>query len=71
MPEERGLVMLDVRIEERFDRLENSVSELRGTTGQIDKRLSNLEQLQRWGFGIMVGSWITLMMSILGLYFKQ
>ncbi|MBI2952193.1 hypothetical protein HYY27_08865 [bacterium] len=38
---------------------------------QMDKRVSNLENMQRWALGIMFGSWITLMLAVLGLYFKR
>lgn len=38
---------------------------------QMDKRVSNLENMQRWALGIMFGTWITLMLAVLGLYFKR
>lgn len=71
---EEGKV-LEERIENRLDRLEQGqialredVAELKGMRGvleQMDRRLSNLEQGQRWVLGLVFGAWITLMMTIL------
>ena len=77
MPDERGMIIGD-RVEARLDRLSADVtdlkvdvSELNGTVSQIDKRVSNLENMQRWASGVMVGTWVTLMLAVLGLYFKR
>jgi hypothetical protein len=58
------------RIEMRLDSIENRLSRLEGLFEQMDRRVSGLEQLQRQGLGIMMGTWVSLMMAVLGLYFR-
>lgn len=65
------------RLELRLDRLEQGqqslredVAELKGETRQITQRVSNVEQNQRQMMAILVGTWITTMLAIVGLYFK-
>ena len=54
---------------------------IEGLSEQMDRRLSNVEQNQRqqaasqeqgfrWVIGIMLGTWVTLGLLILGLYLK-
>jgi len=77
MADERGMIIGD-RVEARLDKLSADVTDLKVSVGrletgfeQMDKRVSNLENMQRWALGIMFGSWITLMLALLGLYFKR
>jgi hypothetical protein len=50
--------------------LREDVAELkgmvRGVMEQMDRRIANLEQTQRWGLGL----WAVLVLAVLGLYFK-
>ena len=66
-----------IRFEGLFEQLgqrvlavENRLSRLEGLFEQMDRRVSGLEQLQRQGLGIMMGTWVSLMLAVLGLYFK-
>lgn len=59
-------------MEARLDRLEQgqgvlreSVARLVGVVEQLSQRIGNLEQNQRWVLGILITSWITLMLTIL------
>lgn len=59
-------------LEARLDRLEQgqgvlreSVARLVGVVEQLSQRIGNLEQNQRWVLGILITSWITLMLTIL------
>jgi len=79
---EEGRILED-RIENRLDGIENRLSRLEGTVEQMDRRLSNVEQLlrqmqtsmaglrgsieqgNRWVIGLVVGAWLTIMMTIL------
>ena len=63
---------IDDRIDERLDRLEQgqgalreSVARLVGVVEQMSQRVGNLEQNQRWVLGILITSWLTLMLTIL------
>lgn len=69
MDEEKG-AMLSERIELRLDTIENKLARVEGLFDQMDRRVSSLEQLQRQGLGIMMGTWVSLMLAVLGLYFK-
>ena len=69
--------MREAQLETRFDRLdqgavrlEGGLSRVEGQIEQMDRRATNLEQNHRQLIGIVVGSWITLMLAVLGLYFK-
>ena len=42
-----------------------------GRLSHIEKRVSNLEQMQRWALGIMIGTLSTLVLAMLGLYFRR
>lgn len=81
MADERDATLVG-GVEARLDRIERAIQDFRYDVQgrlarlesgfeQMDKRVSNLEQMQRWAFGIMVGTWITLMLGVLGLYFKR
>lgn len=81
MPEEREttdagvlsrIVRLEEKVETRFNTLEKDVATLKGSFDQMDKRFSgveqrmgNIEQLQRWMLGIVITSWLTIMLAIL------
>jgi len=72
MPEERAPTQ-ESRIEDRLIRLgegqqalREDVALLRGIAEQMDRRLTNLEALQRWGMGL----WAAVMLAVIGLYFK-
>ena len=78
---EEGRILED-RIETRLDGIENRLSRLDGTTEQMDRRLSNIEQGQRqmqasieqgnrWLIGLILGTWVTLALAILGLYVNR
>ena len=78
---EEGRVLED-RIENRLDGIETRLSRLDGTVEQMDRRLSNIEQGQRqmqasmeqgtrWLIGLILGTWATLALAILGLYVKS
>jgi len=69
MREEKAAVAGD-RSELRFDNIENRLARLEGLFEQMDRRFSSLEQLQRQNLGIMMGTWVSLMLAVLGLYFK-
>ena len=77
MAEERGTVIIGgVQAEVRALRqdmggLKVDMAEVKGEVRQIDKRIPNLENMQRWAFGIMVGTWVTVMLAVLGLYFRR
>jgi hypothetical protein len=58
------------RFDQGFVRLEGGLSRVEGQMEQMDRRFPNLEQNHRQLIGIVVGSWITLMLAVLGLYFK-
>jgi len=76
MPEEKPLIIdpiltqlsrldekLDafrVQVETRFNALEQRISKMEGGFEQMDRRLTNVEALQRWVIGIMITSWLTL-----------
>lgn len=49
---------------------ENRLYRLEGLFDQMDRRVSSLEPLQRQGLGILMGTWVSLMLAVLGLYFK-
>jgi hypothetical protein len=63
------------------DRTREDVAELKGEMRQLNQRVSNLEQGQRqlqtsleqghrWLIGLILGSWVTLALAILGIYLK-
>ena len=54
--------MKDLRgeFDRRFNSLEQRAARLEGGFDQMDKRMTNIEQLQRWVLGIMITSWLTL-----------
>ncbi|MBI2504193.1 MAG: hypothetical protein HYW07_13290 [Candidatus Latescibacteria bacterium] len=58
------------QLDRRVLAVENKLSRLEGLFDQMDRRVSSLEQLQRQGLGIMMGTWVSLMLAVLGLYFK-
>jgi len=74
-----ALTRMEEKIEGRFERLEGGFGEMKerqarleGGFEQMDKRISglelrmaNIEALQRWAIGIMITSWLTLMLAIL------
>ena len=81
MAEERGATLIE-GVEARLERIERAIQDFRYDVQgrlarlesgfeQMDKRVSNLEQMQRWAFGLTVGTWITIMLAVLGLYFKR
>jgi len=53
------------RLTETVSRLSGAVEGMKGGFDQMDRRLSNLEQNQRWVLGLIFGTWITLMLTIL------
>jgi tetrahydromethanopterin S-methyltransferase subunit B len=72
---EEGRVLED-RIENRLDGIENRLSRLDGTVEQMDRWLSNVEQLlrqmqgsietgNRWVIGLILGTWVTLMLALI------
>ena len=58
------------QLSQRVLAVENRLSRLEGLFEQMDRRFSSLEQLQRQNLGIMMGTWVSLMLAVLGLYFK-
>jgi hypothetical protein len=58
------------QLDRRVMAVENRLSRLEGLFEQMDRRVSSLEQLQRQNLGIMMGTWVSLMLAVLGLYFK-
>ena len=58
------------QLDRRVMAVENKLSRVEGLFDQMDRRVSSLEQLQRQGLGIMMGTWVSLMLAVLGLYFK-
>ncbi len=69
--------MREARLETRFDRLdqgfvhlEGGLSRVEGQVKQVDRRVTHLEQIHRQLLGVVVGSWITLVLAVLSLYFK-
>ena len=70
MSEERGMINGGGG-EARLDRLSEEMAEVKGTVVQMDKRVSNLENMRRRAFGVLVGTWVTLVLAVLGLYFRS
>ena len=77
MAEERGAVIVggveaEVRaLRQDMGGLKVDMAEVKGEVRQIDKRISKLENMQRWAFGTMGGTWATVMLAVLGLYFRR
>ena len=64
------------RLDEKANGLESRLSRLEGLVEQMDRRLTNLEQTmrqmmesqssaQRWIIGIILGTWLTTILTIL------
>ena len=58
------------QITERLARLEGGFEQMSQRMGSIEQRMTSLEQSQRWVLGLIFGTWVTLAMGIVGLYFK-
>jgi len=58
------------RLDQGFVRLDGGLSRVEGQMEQMDRHVTHLEQNHRQLIGVVVGSWITLMLAIFGLYFK-
>ena len=67
------LTNIDTRLgsfDQRISRLGGIIEGIRDRVGEIDRRMSNVERLQRRALRILISAWVTLMLSSLGLYFK-
>lgn len=75
MAEEHRSVRED-RLEGRLESIDRGISalredmaelkgEMRGELRPLTQRISNLEQNQRWVLGIILGTWVTLMLAVL------
>ena len=67
--EDVAQIKADLRqVKEGQGAFRESAARLSGTVEQIDRRISNLEQGQRRLIGLILGTWVTLALAILGLY---
>jgi len=52
------------RLEGIVEDISNRLSRLEGIVEQMDRRLSHLESMSLWTLGILITTWLTLMLSI-------
>jgi hypothetical protein len=68
-----GLINIETRLggfDQRISRLGGIVEDIRDRVDEMNRRMSNVERLQRRALRIVISAWLTLMLSSLGLYFK-
>ncbi|MBI2503596.1 MAG: hypothetical protein HYW07_10245 [Candidatus Latescibacteria bacterium] len=64
--QEVGELKAEVRqVKDGQGSLRESMARLVGVVEQLSQRVGNLEQNQRWVLGILITSWLTLMLTIL------
>ena len=49
---------------------EKRISTMEGTLEQMNRRLGNIEGYLRWGLGIIIGGFLAIFGSIIGLFFQ-
>ena len=73
------------KIEDRLGSIENRVSRLEGLMEgmqgmfeqmshrmtSLEGRIANLESGQRWILGLVLATWVSIMLAVVGLYFKS
>ena len=58
-------------IENRVSRLEGLMEGMQGMFEQMSHRMANIESSLRWVLGLVPATWVSVMLVIVGLYFKS